>query len=90
MSRSGSSPRRGSSIREPSDLAGKTVGINALQGVAEVALKASLERDGVDPESVELLIDRPQLQELADHTREYGAVGEQVDVDEMIWKGAER
>jgi NitT/TauT family transport system substrate-binding protein len=44
-----------SGIREPADLAGKTVGINALKGVAEVGLKAALDKNGVDPESVELL-----------------------------------
>jgi NitT/TauT family transport system substrate-binding protein len=47
--------KKGSSIREPRDLAGKTVGINALKGVAEVGLKAALEKKGVDPGSVKLL-----------------------------------
>jgi NitT/TauT family transport system substrate-binding protein len=46
---------KGSSIREPADLAGKTVAVNALKGVAEVGLKAALEAEGVDPESVKLL-----------------------------------
>jgi NitT/TauT family transport system substrate-binding protein len=47
--------RKGSDIKEPADLAGKTVAVNALRGVAEVALKASLEAEGVDPGSIELL-----------------------------------
>jgi NitT/TauT family transport system substrate-binding protein len=47
--------RKGSPIREPADLAGKTVAVNALRGVAEVAIKASLEKEGVDPGSVKLL-----------------------------------
>jgi NitT/TauT family transport system substrate-binding protein len=47
--------RKGSPIREPADLAGKTVAVNALRGVAEVAIKASLEKEGVDPNSVKLL-----------------------------------
>jgi NitT/TauT family transport system substrate-binding protein len=47
--------RKGSDIREPADLAGKTVAVNALKGVAEVALKAALEKEGVDPGSVKLL-----------------------------------
>jgi NitT/TauT family transport system substrate-binding protein len=47
--------RKGSSIREPSDLAGKTVAVNALKGVAEVGLKSALEKEGVDPNSVKLL-----------------------------------
>ena len=195
--------KKGSSVREPKDLAGKTVGINALKGVAEVGLKAALEKNGVDPASVKLLevpfpespaaldrgrvdavwapepfltqileaggnevlapilelgkefvngtyatseqyiaedgdvverfaramnkstqyatdhpdgarasipeftqippevaekmrlpvwkteIDRAQLQELVGYTRKYGVIGEEVDVDEMIWKGAE-
>jgi NitT/TauT family transport system substrate-binding protein len=194
--------KKGSSIREPQDLVGKTVGINALKGVAEVGLKAALEKNGVDPGSVKLLevpfpesaaaldrgrvdavwapepfltqileaggnevlapilelgkefvngtyatseqfiaengdvverfaramdkstqyaaahpdearksiptftqipaevaekmrlpiwkteIDRAQLQELVGYTREYGVIGEAVDVDEMIWEGA--
>jgi NitT/TauT family transport system substrate-binding protein len=47
--------RRGSDIRRPGDLPGKTIAVNALRGVAEVAIKASLEEEGVDPDSVELL-----------------------------------
>jgi NitT/TauT family transport system substrate-binding protein len=47
--------RKGSSIREPADLAGKTVAVNALRGVAEVAIKAALDVEGVDPTSVKLL-----------------------------------
>jgi NitT/TauT family transport system substrate-binding protein len=47
--------RKGSSIREPEDLAGRTVAVNALKGVAEVGLKAALDEEGVDPRSVELL-----------------------------------
>jgi len=47
--------KKGSSIREPSDLSGKTVAVNALKGVAEIGLKAALEEEGVDPNSVELL-----------------------------------
>ncbi|MEA2179966.1 MAG: NitT/TauT family transport system substrate-binding protein [Solirubrobacteraceae bacterium] len=46
---------KGSSIREPADLAGKTVAVNALKGVAEVGLKAALEKEGVDPDSIKLL-----------------------------------
>ena len=47
--------RKGSPIREPTDLAGQTVAVNALKGVAEVGLKAALEKEGVDPNSVKLL-----------------------------------
>jgi NitT/TauT family transport system substrate-binding protein len=47
--------RKGSDIREPADLQGKTVAVNALRGVAEVAIKAALEKEGVDPGSVKLL-----------------------------------
>jgi NitT/TauT family transport system substrate-binding protein len=47
--------RKGSDIREPADLAGKTVAVNALRGVAEVGLKAALDAEGVDPGSIELL-----------------------------------
>jgi NitT/TauT family transport system substrate-binding protein len=44
-----------SSIRNPSDLAGKTVAVNALKGVGEVMIKAALKRRGVNPNSVRLL-----------------------------------
>jgi NitT/TauT family transport system substrate-binding protein len=46
---------KGSSLRTPEDLAGKTIAVNAVKGVAEVATKAALEKEGVDPESVKLL-----------------------------------
>jgi NitT/TauT family transport system substrate-binding protein len=44
-----------SSIRTPADLAGKTIAVNALKGVAEVVIKASLKKLGVDPNSVKLV-----------------------------------
>jgi NitT/TauT family transport system substrate-binding protein len=44
-----------SSIRSPSDLAGKTVAVNALKGVGEVMIKAALKKRGVNPSSVRLL-----------------------------------
>jgi NitT/TauT family transport system substrate-binding protein len=44
-----------SSIRNPSDLAGKTIAVNALKGVGEVIIKAALKKVGVDPSSIKLL-----------------------------------
>ena len=44
-----------SSIRTPADLAGKTIAVNALKGVAEVVTRAALEKTGVDPNSVKLV-----------------------------------
>jgi NitT/TauT family transport system substrate-binding protein len=44
-----------SSIQNPSDLAGKTVAVNALKGVGEVMIKAALKKRGVNPSSVHLL-----------------------------------
>jgi NitT/TauT family transport system substrate-binding protein len=44
-----------SSIREASDLAGKTIAVNALKGVGEVMIKAALRKVGVNPGSVRLL-----------------------------------
>ena len=44
-----------SPIKEPADLAGKTIAVNALKGVGEVAIKAALDKRGVDPNSVKLL-----------------------------------
>jgi NitT/TauT family transport system substrate-binding protein len=45
----------GSSISGPKDLVGKTIGVNALKGVAEVMTKAALDASGVDPNSVKLI-----------------------------------
>src|SRR5919202_3417144 len=44
-----------SSIRNPSDLAGKTIAVNALKGVGEVMIKAALKKRGVNPNSIHLL-----------------------------------
>src|ERR671933_243858 len=44
-----------SSIRTPSDLAGKTTAVNALKGVGEVMIKAALKKKGVNPNSIRLL-----------------------------------
>ena len=44
-----------SSIRNPSDLSGKTIAVNALKGVGEVMIKAALKKRGVNPNSVRLL-----------------------------------
>src|SRR5215216_7636460 len=44
-----------SSIRNVSDLAGKTIAVNALKGVGEVMIKAALKKRGVNPGSVRLL-----------------------------------
>lgn len=43
-----------SGITEPSDLAGKTIAINTLDGIAHLTTKISLRNHGVDPASVEL------------------------------------
>jgi NitT/TauT family transport system substrate-binding protein len=47
--------RGNSSIRTPSDLAGKSIAVNALKGVGEVVIKAALKKRGVDPNSVHLV-----------------------------------
>jgi len=44
-----------SSIRTPADLAGKTIAVNALKGVGEVMIRAALQKQGVNPESIRLL-----------------------------------
>jgi NitT/TauT family transport system substrate-binding protein len=44
-----------SSIRTSSDLAGKTIAVNALKGVGEVMIKAALRKSGVNPNSIHLL-----------------------------------
>jgi NitT/TauT family transport system substrate-binding protein len=44
-----------SSIRQASDLAGKTIAVNALKGVGEVMIKAALRKAGVNPSSIHLL-----------------------------------
>jgi NitT/TauT family transport system substrate-binding protein len=45
----------GSGIEDVSDLAGRTIAVNALQGVAEVAIRESLDKQGVDHRSVKFL-----------------------------------
>jgi NitT/TauT family transport system substrate-binding protein len=47
--------RKSSAIRTPKDLAGKTIAVNGLRGVGEVVIKASLEKQGVDPDAIKLL-----------------------------------
>jgi NitT/TauT family transport system substrate-binding protein len=44
-----------SKIRGPDDLVGKTIAVNGLRGVGEVVIKASLEKQGVDPDRIKLL-----------------------------------
>jgi NitT/TauT family transport system substrate-binding protein len=51
-----------SPIRDVKQLAGKTVAVNTLNNIAEVVVKASLEKSGVDPEQVKLReIDFPEM-----------------------------
>ncbi|HLM03780.1 MAG TPA: ABC transporter substrate-binding protein [Blastococcus sp.] len=44
-----------SPINGPDDLVGKTIGVNALGGVAEVMIKAALDKEGVDWKSVNMI-----------------------------------
>jgi NitT/TauT family transport system substrate-binding protein len=46
---------KGSAIKDVADLKGKTIAVNALRGVSEVMIKNSLEKQGVDPDSIELI-----------------------------------
>jgi NitT/TauT family transport system substrate-binding protein len=43
---------KGSRIRSPKDLEGKTIAINTLKNIAEVTVKASLEKKGVDVDAI--------------------------------------
>jgi NitT/TauT family transport system substrate-binding protein len=43
-----------SGIRRAADLEGKTVAVNTLDNIAEVVVKAALEKEGADPSKVEL------------------------------------
>ena len=45
---------KGKRIASPEDLEGGTVAVNTLNNIAEVGVKASLEKHGVDPESIRL------------------------------------
>jgi NitT/TauT family transport system substrate-binding protein len=40
-------------ISDPKDLEGKTIAVNTLKNICEVTIKASLEKDGVDVETLE-------------------------------------
>jgi len=54
--------KKGSDIRDVRDLAGKSVAVNTLNNIAEVVVKASLEKAGVDPQQVKLReIDFPEM-----------------------------
>jgi len=51
-----------SPVRSVKQLAGKTVAVNTLNNIAEVVVKASLQKSGVDPSSVKLReIDFPEM-----------------------------
>jgi NitT/TauT family transport system substrate-binding protein len=51
-----------SDIRSPRDLEGKSLAVNTLKNVAEVAAKASLEKQGVDVSKIELAeVDFPDM-----------------------------
>lgn len=53
---------KGSPIRDVKQLAGKTVAVNTLNNIAEVVVKASLQKSGVDPSRVKLReIDFPEM-----------------------------
>jgi ABC-type nitrate/sulfonate/bicarbonate transport system substrate-binding protein len=45
---------KGKGISKPEDLEGKTVAVNTLNNIAEVVVKAALEKEGVDPSSLKL------------------------------------
>jgi NitT/TauT family transport system substrate-binding protein len=45
---------KGKGISKPQDLEGKTVAVNTLNNIAEVVVKAALEKKGVDPNSLKL------------------------------------
>ena len=45
---------KGKGIAKPEDLEGKTVAVNTLNNIAEIVVKAALEKKGVDPESLKL------------------------------------
>jgi NitT/TauT family transport system substrate-binding protein len=45
---------KGKGISGPEDLEGKTVAVNTLNNIAEVVVKAALEKQGVDPDSLKL------------------------------------
>src|SRR5829696_2641151 len=45
---------KGKGISKPEDLEGKTIAVNTLNNIAEVVVKAALEKQGVDPESLKL------------------------------------
>jgi NitT/TauT family transport system substrate-binding protein len=47
--------RGNSPIRNPRDLSGRTIAVNALKGVGEVMIKAALRKSGVDPNSIRLV-----------------------------------
>src|SRR4051794_23075219 len=53
---------KGSPVRDVRQLAGRTVAVNTLNNIAEVVVKASLQKSGVDPAKVKLReVDFPEM-----------------------------
>jgi NitT/TauT family transport system substrate-binding protein len=47
--------KENSDIRRPEDLAGKTIGVNTLQNIGDVAIKTALENRGVEVSNIKLV-----------------------------------
>jgi NitT/TauT family transport system substrate-binding protein len=61
---------KGSSVKDVSDLPGKTIAVNALRGLAEVVISRSLEKQGIDYKKVKLLeVPFPEMPAALDQQR---------------------
>ena len=79
----------GSSIESVKDLPGKTIGVNALRGLAEVVIRRSLEKQGVDPDSVKFTeIPFPDMPAALDAKRVDAALLTEPFLSQMLAKGA--
>jgi len=79
----------GSSIKSVEDLPGKTIGVNALRGLAEVVIRRSLEKQGVDPDSVKFTeIPFPDMPAALDAERVDAALLTEPFLSQMLAKGA--
>lgn len=80
---------KGSPIKSVKDLPGKTIGVNALRGLAEVVIRRSLEKQGVDPDSVKFTeIPFPDMPAALDAKRVDAALLTEPFLSQMLAKGA--
>jgi NitT/TauT family transport system substrate-binding protein len=81
---------KGKGISGPEDLEGKTVAVNTLNNIAEVVVKAALEKQGVDPDSLKLSeVPFPEMEPALAKGSVDAAVSREPFVTQSVQKGDE-